>query len=159
MSMCRGVSYVVGKGCLLWPVHSLGRTVSLCPASFWIPRQNLAATPDISWLPSFAFQSPMVSPLDCKEIQPVSPKGSQSLIFIGRTDAEAETPVLWLPDAKNWLIWKDPDAGKDWRQEEKGTTEDEMVGWHHQLDGHGLGWSLGFGDGQGGLVCWNPWGC
>ena len=76
------------------------------------------------------------SPLDCKEIQPVHPKRNQSWIFIGRTDAQAETPKLWPPDAKTWLIWKDPDAGKDWRQEEKGMTEDEMVGWHHQLNGH-----------------------
>ena len=76
------------------------------------------------------------SPLDCKEIQPVNPKGNQSLLFIGKTDTEAETPILWPPDAKNWLIGKDPDAGKDWRQEEKGVTEDEMVGWHHWLDGH-----------------------
>ena len=76
------------------------------------------------------------SPLDCKETQPVNPKGNQSWIFIGRTDIEAETPILWPPDAKNWLIGKDPDAGKDWRQEEKGTTEDEMVGWHHQHNGH-----------------------
>ena len=74
--------------------------------------------------------------LGCKEIQPVHPKGNQSWIFIGRTDGEAETPVLWPPDVKNWLIWKDPDARKDWRQEEKGTTEDEMVGWHHWLNGH-----------------------
>ena len=79
------------------------------------------------------------SPLDYKEIQPVHPKGDQSWVFIGRTDAEAETPVLWPPDKKSWLIWKDPDAGKDWRQEEKGTTEDEMVGWHHQLNGHEFG--------------------
>ena len=78
--------------------------------------------------------------LDCKVIQPVHPKGNQSWIFIGRTDAEAETPILCPPDA-NWLIWKDPDAGKHWRQEEKGTTENEMIGWHHQLDGHGL-WEL-----------------
>ena len=76
------------------------------------------------------------SPLDGKEIQLVHSKGNQSWIFIGRTDAGAETPVLWPPDVKNWLIWKDPDAGKDWRQEEKGTTEDEMVGWHHRLNGH-----------------------
>ena len=76
------------------------------------------------------------SPLDCKEIQPVHPKGNQSWIFIGRTDAEAETPLLWPPDAKNWLTGKDPDAGKDWRREEKQTTEDEMLGWHHQLNGH-----------------------
>ena len=76
------------------------------------------------------------SPLDSKEIQPVHPKGNQSWIFIGRTDVEAETPILWLPDVKSWLIWKDPDAGENWRQEEKGTTEDEMVGWHHRLNGH-----------------------
>ena len=76
------------------------------------------------------------SPLDCKEIQPFHPKGNQSWIFIGRTDAEAETPVLWPPDAKNWLIWKDPDTWKDWRWEEKGMTEDKMAGWHHRLDGH-----------------------
>ena len=76
------------------------------------------------------------SPLDCKEIQPVNPKGNQSWIFIRKTDAEAETPILWPPDVKNRLIGKDPDAGEDWRQEKKGTTEDEMVGWHHQLDGH-----------------------
>ena len=94
------------------------------------------------------------SPLDCKEIQPVHPKRNQSRIFIGRTDAEAETPVLWSPDAKNWLIWRDPDAGKDWRHEEKGTTEDEMVGWHHWLNGH----EFGVGDGQGGLACCDSWG-
>ena len=76
------------------------------------------------------------NPLDSKEIQPVYPKGNQSWIFIGRSDAEAETPILWPSDVKSWLIWKDPDAGKDWRQEEKGMTEDEMVGWHHQLNGH-----------------------
>ena len=78
------------------------------------------------------------SPLDCKEIQPVHPKGNQSWVFIGGTDVEAETPIVWPPDVKNWLIWKDPDAGKDWGQEEKGTTEDEMVGWHHRFDGHGF---------------------
>ena len=76
------------------------------------------------------------SPLDCKEIKPVSPKGNQSWVFIGRTDVEAETPIFWLPHAKSWLIWKDPDAGKDWRQGEKGMTEDEIVGWQHQLNGH-----------------------
>ena len=80
----------------------------------------------------------LVSPLDCKEIKPVNLKGNQSWICIGRTDAEAETPILWSPDAKNWLIGKDPDAWKDWRQEEKGTKEDEMVGWHHRLNGHSL---------------------
>jgi len=99
------------------------------------------------------------SPLDCKEIQPVHPKGDQSWVFIGRTDVEAETPILWPPDAKSWLISKDPDAGKDWGQEEKGMTEDEMVGWHHWLNGHGFGWTLGAGDGQGGLTCCDSWGC
>ena len=98
------------------------------------------------------------SPLDCKEIQPVHPKGDQSWVFIGRTDAEAETPVLWPPDAKSWLIGKDPDAGRDWGQEEKGTTEDEMAGWHHRLDRHEFGWTLGVGDGQGGLACCEAWG-
>ena len=97
--------------------------------------------------------------LDCKEIQPVLPKGNQSWIFIGRTDAEAEAPILWLPDAKNWLIGKDPDAGKDWRQEEKGTTEDEMVGWHHWLDGHEFEQALGVGGGQGSVACSSLWGC
>ena len=82
---------------------------------------------------------------------------SPGCLFIGRTDVEAETPVLWPPDAKSWLTWKDPDAGKDWGQEEKGTTEDEMVGWHHRLDGHGFGWILGVGDGQGGLACLGTW--
>ena len=79
------------------------------------------------------------SPLDCKEIPPVIPKGDQSWVFIGRTDVEAETPIFWLPDAKSWLIWKDPDAGKDWGQGEKGTTEDKVVGWHHWLNGHEFG--------------------
>ena len=98
------------------------------------------------------------SPLDCKEIQLVHPKGDQSWVFIGRTDVEAETPILWPPDVKNWFIWKDPDSGKDWRWEEKGTTEDEMVGWHHRLSGHRFGWTLGVGDGQGGLACCSSWG-
>ena len=83
------------------------------------------------------------STLDCKVIQPVHPKGNQPWIFIGRTDAEAEAPILWLPDVKNWLIRKDPDARKDWRQEEKGMTEDEMVGWHHWLNGHEFEQALG----------------
>ena len=86
------------------------------------------------------------SPLDCKEIKPVNPKGNQSWIFIGRTDAEAEAPILWPPDAKNWLIWRDPDAGKDWRQEEKGATEDEMVECHHWLGGHEFEQAPGVGD-------------
>ena len=97
------------------------------------------------------------SPLDCKEIQPVHPKGNQSWVFFGRNDAKAETPVLWPPDAKSWLTGKDPDAEKDWGQE-KGMTEDEMVGWHHRLDGHEFEWTQGVGDGQGGLGCCDSWG-
>ena len=97
-------------------------------------------------------------PLDYKEIQPVHPKRNQSWILIGRTDAEGEAPILWPPDAKSWLIWKDPDAGKDWRLEEKGMTEDEMAEWHHRLDAHGFGWTPGVGDGQGGIACCSPWG-
>ena len=98
------------------------------------------------------------SPLDCKEIKPQNPKRNQSWIFTGRTDAEAETPILWPPDVKNWLIGKDPDAGKDWRQEEKGMTEDEMVGWHHRLNGYEFEQALGVRVGQGSLVCCSPWG-
>ena len=98
------------------------------------------------------------SPLHHKEIQPVHPKGDQSWMFIGRTDAEAETPILWPPDAKNWLIRKDPDAGKDWRQQEKAMTEDEMVGWHHWLNGHEFEQVLEVGEEQGSLVCCSPWG-
>ena len=97
-------------------------------------------------------------PLDCMEIKPVNPKGNQPWLFTGRTDAEAETPILWPPDAKSQLIWKDPDVGKGWKQKEKGMTEDEMVGWHHRLNGHGFGWTLGVGDRQGGLACCDSWG-
>ena len=96
------------------------------------------------------------NPLDCKEIKPVSPKGNQSWIFIGRIDAEAL--ILWPPDAKGWLIGKDPDAGKDWGQEEKRMTVDELVGWHHWLDVHEFEQALGIGHGQGSLACCNPWG-
>ena len=98
------------------------------------------------------------SPLDFKEIQPVHPKGDESWVFIGRTDAEAETPILWPPHVKSWLIGKDPDVGRGWGQEEKGMSEDEMAGWHHQLDGHEFEWTLVVGDGQGGLACCNSWG-
>ena len=98
------------------------------------------------------------SSLDCKEVQLVHSKGDQSWVFIGRTDTKAETPILWPPHAKSWLIGKDPDAGRDWGQEEKGTTEDEMAGWHHRLYRHEFEWTLGVGDGQGGLACCNSWG-
>ena len=98
------------------------------------------------------------SPLDCKEIQPVHPKGDQSWVFIGKTDVEAEAAILWPPDVKNWLIRKDPDAGKDWGQEEKGTTEDEMVGWHHRLNGYESEQTPEESEGQGSLACCSPWG-
>ena len=118
-----------------------------------------------SWAPknwcfwTVVLKKTLESPLDCKEIQPVHSKGDQSWVFIGRTDAKAETPVLWPPLAKSWLIGKDSDAGRDWGQEEKGTTEYEMSGWHYQLDGHEFWWTPGVGDGQGGLVHCNSWGC
>ena len=116
-----------------------------------------------SWAPknwcfwTVVLERTLESPLDCKEIQPVHPKGNQSWIFIGRTDAEAEAPILWPPYAKNGLIGKDPGAGKDWRQEEKQMTEDEMVGWYHWLDGHEFEHAPGVGDGPGSLPCCNPW--
>ena len=98
------------------------------------------------------------SPLDSREIKPVDPKGNKFWIIIGRIDAEAETPIFWPPDVKNWLIGKNPDAQNDWRQDKKWTTEDEMVGWHHWLDGHEFEQAPGVGDGQGGLACCSPWG-
>ena len=117
-----------------------------------------------SWAPKnscfwiVVLERTLESPLDSKEIKPVNPKGNQSWISIGRTDAEAETPILWPPDAKNWLVGKDPNAAKDWRQEEKGMTDDETVGWHHRLDGHEFQQAPGVGDGQGSLLCCSPWG-
>jgi len=115
-----------------------------------------------SWAPknwcfwTVVLEKTLESPLDCKEIQPVHPKGNQPWIFIGRTDAEAETPVLWPPDAKNWVFGKDPDAGENLRQEEKGTTEDKVVGWHHWLGGHEFEQAPGVGGGQGSLACCSP---
>ena len=117
-----------------------------------------------SWVPkNWCFWTAVLvktleSPLDCKEIQPVHYKGNQSWVFIGRTDDKAETPILWPPHAKSWLIGKDSDAWRDWGQEEKGMTEDEMAGWHHRLDGHEFVWTPGVGDGQGGLACCDSWG-
>ena len=126
-------------GCKSWTIKESWVLKNWC---FWIV--VLEKTPE--------------SPLDCKEVQPVLPKGNRSWVFIGRTDVEAETPILWPPDGKNWLIEKDPDVRKDWRQEEKGTTEDEVVGWHHRLDGHEFESALGVNDGTGGLTCCSPWG-
>ena len=118
---------------------------------------------DESWAPkNWCFWTVLLkileSPLDCKEIQSVHPKGDQSWVFIGMTDVEAETPVLWPLDAKSWLLWKALDAEKDWEQEEKGTAEDEVVGSHHRLDEHVFGWTGGVGDEQGGLACCSSWG-
>ena len=116
-----------------------------------------------SWAPknwcfwTVVLEKTLESPLDCKEIQPVYPKENQSWIFFGRTDAEAETPLLWPPDARNWLLWRDPDAGKDWRREEKRTTEDDMVWWHHQFNGRKFEWTPGVADGQGGVESCSPW--
>ena len=115
----------------------------------WVPRNW--------WFWTVVLEKTLESPLDGMEIQPVHSERDLSWVFIGRTDAEAETPILWPPDVKSWRTGKDPDAGKDWGQEEKGTTEDEMVGWHHRLDGHEFGWIPGAVDGQGGLACFSPW--
>ena len=128
---------VVMYGCKSWAIKK-----AECQRCFW----------------TVVLEKTLESPLDCKEVQPVYLKGNQSWIFTGRTDAEAETLILWPPNAKNWLIGKDPDAGKDWRWEEKGITEDEMVGWHHRLNGHEFESTPGVGDGQGGLACYSSWG-
>ena len=108
---------------------------------------------------SVVLEKTLESPLDCKEIQPVHSIEDQSWVFFGRNDAKAETPVLWPPHVKSWPLGKDSDAGRDWGQEEKGTTQDEMAEWHHRLDGHESEWTLGDGDGQGGLACCDSWGC
>ena len=116
-----------------------------------------------SWAPknwcfwTVVLEKTLESPLDCKEIQPVHPKGDYSWVFIGRIDGEAEALIHWPPHVKSWLIGKDSDAERDWGQEEKGTAEDEMLGWHHQLNGHGFWWTPGIGDGQGGLACSISW--
>ena len=121
---------------LMWELHNKGGRVSKnwC---FW----------------TVVLEKILESPLDWEEIQPGHPKGDQSWVFIRRTDVKAETPILWPPDMKSWLIWKDPDARKDWRQ------EDEMVGWHHWLNGHEFEWTPGVGDRQGGLASWDSWSC
>ena len=121
--------------------------------------------PKESWAPNnwcfwtVILEKTLESPLNCKGIKLVNPRGNQFWIFSGRTDAEVETPIIWPPNVKNWLmVFSDPNAGKDWRWEEKGTTEGEMVGWHHQLNGHEFEQALGDGEGQGSLMCCGPWG-
>ena len=138
--------------------HSQGYGFSSSHVWMWVLdyKENWALKNWCFW--TVVLEETLESPLDCKEIQPVHPKGVQSWMFIGRTDVEAETPILWPPDAKNGFIWKDSDAGKDWRQE-KGMTEDEMAGWHHWLSGHGFELTPGVGDGQGGLACCESRGC
>ena len=129
---------VVMYGCVSWTIRTKLNTTNWC---FW----------------TVVLDKTLESPLDCKEIQPVNPKGNQSWIFIGRTDADAETPIFWPPDVKKCLTRKDPDAGKDWKQEEKGMTEYDFVGWHYWLNGHESDKALGVGDGQGSLACCSPW--
>ena len=140
---------------------------SPCSQSFGFPSSHVwmwELDNKESWAPknwcfwTVVLEKTQESHLDGKEIQPVHPKGNQSWIFIGRTDAKAETPILQPPDSENWLIWKDPDTGKDWRWEEKRMTQDEMVGWHCQLTGHEFEEAPGIGDGQGGLARCGPWG-
>ena len=137
-------------------VTEFWRCVEVCQVERgWVKwEDNLGWAVSNTWY----LEKTLESLLDCKEIQPVHPKGDQSWVFIGRTDVEAEIPILWPPDAKSWLIGKDPYAGRDWGQEEKGTTEDEMAGWQHRLDGHESEWTPGVGDGQGGLACCDSWG-
>ena len=130
---------VVMYGCDSWTIKKSWVLKNWC---FWI----------------VVLEKTLESPLDCKEIKPVNPKWNQSWLFIGRTDAEAEAPILWPPDAKNWLTGKYSDVGKHWRQEEKGTTGDEMVLWHYWLDGHEFEQALRVGEGQGSLACCSPWG-
>ena len=138
-------------------VH-LGQSYGFSSSHVWMWELNYKE----SWaLKNWCFwtvvlEKTLESPLDGKKIQPVHPKGNQSWIFIGRTDAEAETPILWPPDVKNWLTGNNPDAGKDWTQEEKGMRKDEMVGWHHQLNRHEFEQASGVGDGQGSLACCSP---
>ena len=142
-----------------WNIFSnLFLTINMCTCEMWELDYKESWAPKNCCFWTVVLEKTLESPLDCKEIQPVHPKENQSWIFIERTHAKAETPIHWPPDAKNWLIWKDPDAGKDRRWEEMGTTEDEMLGWHHRLNGHGFKKTPGAGDGQGGLTCCSPWG-
>ena len=127
------------------------KNIFLCYKEHWAPKNW--------WFWTVVLEKTLESPLDCKEFKAVNPKAYQPWIFFGRTDAAAETQILCPPHVKSWLIWKDRDVGKDWGQEEEGTTEDEMVGWHHQLDGQEFEQALGVGDGQRGLACCCPWGC
>ena len=162
-------SHIVGRFFTIWATREaphwkrkVGQkgflNTSLCPVWMWELDYKESWVQKNWCVWTVVLEKTLESPLDCKEIQPVHPKGDQSWVFTGRTDVETETPILWPPDVKSWLIGKDPDAGKDWRQEEKEMIEDEMFGWHHQLDEHGFGWTLGVGNGQEGLACCGSWG-
>ena len=131
--------------------------MNVCIPESWTIKKTECQRTD-AFEQTVVLEKTLESPFNCKEIQPVHPKRNQSWIFIGRTDAEIETPMLWPPDAKSWLIGKDPDAGKDWRRKEKGMTENEIIGWDHRLNGHEFESTLGVGEGQGSLACCSPWG-
>ena len=141
---------------LHWQAHRMAPSASFLPLSGRGSEESWVQKNWCFW--TVVLEETLESPLDCKEIQPVHSKGDQSWVFFGRNDAKAETLVLWPPYAKSWLIGKDPEAGRDWGQEEKETTDDEMVGWHHRLDGREFAWTPGVGDEQGGLVCCDSWG-
>ena len=141
-----------------WPLPSQGYGFFCSHVQMWELDCEEGWSPKNWCIWTVVLEKTLESPLDCKEIQPVHSEGDQPWDFFGRTDAEAETPVVWPPHAKSWLIGKDSDAGRDWGQEEKGTTEDEMAGWPHWLDGRESEWTPGVGDAQGGLVCCDSWG-
>ena len=157
---------VLHRWCIQCPLSTLCHppyfqrdVVGLFYALVPLRKYSISKTMPKNWcFSTVVLEKTLESPLDCKEIQPVHSEGDQPWDFFGRNDAKAETAVLWPPHAKSWLIGKDSDAGRGWGQEEQGTTEDEMAGWHHWLDGHEFEWTLGFGNGQGGLVCCDSWG-
>ena len=153
--------HIIKQRCYFSSKGSFNQSYGFSSSHVWmwelVYKENWALKNWCFW--TVVLEKTLESPLDCNETQPVHPKGNQSWVFIGRTDAEAEMPILWPSDVKSWLLGKDPDAGKVWRQEEKGMTEGEMVGWHHWLDGHEFEQTPGVGDGQGNLAYCSPWGC
>ena len=140
-------------------VHLVKAMVSSSHVWMWVLDCEESWVPKNSCFWTMVFEKTLEGPLDCKEVKPVNPKRNQSCVVVARTDAEAEATILWPPDAKSWLIGRDPDAGRDWGQEEKGTTEDEMAGWHHWLDRLEFEITRGVGDRQGSLACRGSWGC
>ena len=138
--------------------YSQGYGLSSSHAQTWELDNKEGRVPNNWCFRTMVPEKTLESPLESKEIKLVNLKGNHSWIFIGRTDAEAEAPILWPLDGNSWLIGKDPDAGKDWRQKDKRVTKDKMVGWHHQFNGHELGQTLGDGEGWGNLACYSPWG-